>query len=56
MDFLGNYFNNVNTPDKYYTKKSFSKLLKKNENHSYRKNVEYQIIPLFFAFYVKSRF
>ena len=29
MDFLGNYFNDVNTPKKYYSKRSFQELLKK---------------------------
>ena len=28
MDFLSNYFNDVNTPQKYYNKKTFKKLLK----------------------------
>ena len=50
MDFLGNYFNNVNTPDKYYTKKSFSKLLKKMKITVIEKMLSIKLYPSFLLF------
>jgi len=50
MDFLGNYFNNVNTPDKYYTKKSFSELLKKMKITVIEKMLSIKLYPSFLLF------
>jgi hypothetical protein len=50
MDFLGNYFNNVNTPDKYYTKKSFKKLLKKMKIITIEKILSIKLYPSFLFF------
>ena len=50
MDFLGNYFNNVNTPDKYYTKKSFQKLLKKMKITTVEKMLSIKLYPSFLLF------
>ena len=50
MDFLGNYFNNVNTPDKYYTKRSFKKLLKKMKIITIEKILSIKLYPSFLFF------
>ena len=50
MDFLGNYFNNVNTPRKYYSKKSFRKLLKKIKITTLEKILSIKLYPSFLLF------
>ena len=50
MDFLGNYFNDVNTPDKYYTKRSFQKLLKKMKITVIEKILSIKLYPSFLFF------
>jgi dolichol-phosphate mannosyltransferase len=50
MDFLGNYFNNVNTPDKYYTKESFQSLLNKLKVTTLEKISSIKLYPSFLLF------
>ena len=50
MDFLGNYFNNVNTPDKYYTKESFQSLLNKLKVITLEKISSIKLYPSFLLF------
>ena len=50
MDFLGNYFNDVNTPKKYYSKRSFQKLLKKMKIITIEKTLSIKLYPSFLLF------
>ena len=50
MDFLGNYFNDVNTPKKYYSKKSFHELLKKMKISTVEKILSIKLYPSFLLF------
>ena len=45
MDFLGNYFNDVNVPTTYYTKKSFENLIKKTDGKIIEKIFEIKLYP-----------
>ena len=50
MDFLGNYFNDINTPVKYYTRESFQKLLKKMKIIIVEKTLSIKLYPSFLLF------
>lgn len=50
MDFLGNYFNDVNTPNKYYDKKTFKRLLSKLKITVLEKVVSIKLYPSFLLF------
>ena len=50
MDFLGNYFNDVNTPNKYYDKKTFKKLLSRLKITVIEKTVSIKLYPSFLLF------
>ncbi len=50
MDFLGNYFNNVNTPYKYYNKKTFNHLVKKMKITVLEKILSIKLYPPFLLF------
>jgi len=50
MDFLGNYFNDINTPVKYYTKESFQELLKKMKIIIVEKTLSIKLYPSFLLF------
>ena len=50
MDFLGNYFNDVNTPVKYYTRESFQKLLNKMKIIIVEKKLSIKLYPSFLLF------
>ena len=45
MDFLGNYFNDVNVPTTYYSKKSFENLIKKTDGKIIEKIFEIKLYP-----------
>ena len=45
MDFLGNYFNDVNVPTTYYSKKSFESLIKKTDGNIIEKIFEIKLYP-----------
>ena len=50
MDFLGNYFNDVNTPQKYYNKKTFRSLLSKMKVIVLEKILSVKLYPPFLLF------
>ncbi len=50
MDFLGNYFNDVNTPSKYYDKKTFKKLLSRMKITVIEKTLSIKLYPSFLLF------
>ena len=50
MDFLGNYFNDVNTPSKYYDKKTFKRLLSKMKITVLEKKLSVKLYPSFLLF------
>ena len=50
MDFLGNYFNDVNTPNKYYDKKTFKKLLNRMKITVIEKTLSIKLYPSFLLF------
>tara|TARA_B100000131_G_C17997613_1_gene565190 strand:- start:103 stop:789 length:687 start_codon:yes stop_codon:yes gene_type:complete len=50
MDFLGNYFNDVNTPDKYYTIEEFHSLLKKLKVNVIEKISSIKLYPSFLPY------
>tara|TARA_A100001015_G_C14345006_1_gene464504 strand:- start:239 stop:445 length:207 start_codon:yes stop_codon:yes gene_type:complete len=50
MDFLGNYFNDVNTPEKYYDKKTFKRLLDKLKIKVLEKILSVKLYPSFLLF------
>ncbi len=50
MDFLGNYFNDVNTPDKYYDKRTFKNLLSKMKITVLEKILSIKLYPPFLLF------
>ncbi len=50
MDFLGNYFNDVNTPQKYYNKKTFKSLLSKMKVIVVEKILSIKLYPPFLLF------
>ena len=50
MDFLGNYFNDVNTPQKYYNKKTFRSLLSKMKVTVLEKILSVKLYPPFLLF------
>lgn len=56
MDFLGNYFNDVNTPKKYYSKRSFQELLKKMKIRTVEKILSIKLYPSFLLFMSNPNF
>lgn len=50
MDFLGNYFNDVSTPEKYYTKEGFHSLLNKLKVNILEKISSIKLYPSFLLF------
>lgn len=50
MDFLGNYFNDINTPDKYYDKKAFKILISKMKVTVLEKILSIKLYPPFLLF------
>ncbi|MBC8307591.1 MAG: glycosyltransferase [Pelagibacterales bacterium] len=56
MDFLGNYFNNVNTPNKYYSKESFQSLLNKLKVTTLEKISSIKLYPSFLLFMSNPNF
>lgn len=56
MDFLGNYFNDVNTPYKYYDKETFKKLLSKMKVTVLEKILSVKLYPLFLLFMSNPNF
>ena len=51
MDFLGNYFNNVNTPQKYFTKESFKKILDLSNSEVIEEIPEIKLYQSYFLFF-----
>ncbi len=50
MDFLGNYFNDVSTPEKYYTKEVFHSLLSKLKVNILERISRIKLYPSFLLF------
>ena len=50
MDFLGNYFNDVSTPKKYFDKSSFSYLLKLTNSEIVEKILNIKLYQSYFLF------
>ena len=56
MDFLGNYFNDVEIPKKYYTKTNFDNLLKKIKVNILEKNISIKLYPSYLLFMANPDF
>jgi 2-polyprenyl-3-methyl-5-hydroxy-6-metoxy-1,4-benzoquinol methylase len=51
MDFVGNYYNGVNVPKKYFTKNSIAKILKKSNLKLNKEINDYQYYSKMFLFF-----
>ena len=56
MDFLGNYFNNVPTPNKYFNKTSFNSLLKLSNSKVVEKVFNIKLYQSYFLFMSNPKF
>ena len=56
MDFLGNYFNNVPTPNKYFNKTSFNSLLKLSNSKIVEKVFNIKLYQSYFLFMSNPKF
>ena len=56
MDFLGNYFNNVSTPKKYFNKTSFNFLLKLSNSKIVEKVFNIKLYQSYFLFMSNPKF
>ena len=56
MDFLGNYFNNVTTPNKYFNKTSFNSLLKLSNSKVVEKVFNIKLYQSYFLFMSNPKF
>ena len=56
MDFLGNYFNDVEIPKKYYTKTNFDNLLKKIKVNILERNISIKLYPSYLLFMANPDF
>ena len=56
MDFLGNYFNNVKTPRKYFTKKSFKYLLQLTNSTIVEEILNIKLYQSYFLFMSNPKF
>lgn len=50
MDFLGNYYNNVSTPKKYFNEKSFNDLLELSNSEIVEKKLNIKVYQSYFLF------
>ena len=50
MDFLGNYYNNVSTPKKYFNEKSFNNLLELSNSEIVEKKLNIKVYQSYFLF------
>ena len=51
MDFIGNYYNNVNIPKNYFTKNSYKNLIKKLNLINYKEITDYYYYSKIFLFF-----
>tara|TARA_Y100000590_G_C15561458_1_gene954933 strand:- start:88 stop:630 length:543 start_codon:yes stop_codon:yes gene_type:complete len=51
MDFIGNYYNNVKIPKKYFKKEDLNKKLKKLKINTFKKIERVKIYPNYFLFF-----
>ncbi len=56
MDFIGNYYNNVNIPKNYFTKNSYKNLIKKLNLISYKEITNYYYYLKIFLFFANPKF
>ena len=56
MDFLGNYFNNVDIPIIYFSKKSFNSLMKKTNTKTIFKLDSVKLYPIYLLFMSNPKF
>ena len=56
MDFLGNYFNDVSTPSKYFNKTSFNSLLKLSNSKIVEKILSIKLYQSYFLFMSNPKF
>ena len=49
-DFLGNYYNNVSTPKKYFNEKSFNDLLELSNSEIVEKKLNIKVYQSYFLF------
>ena len=56
MDFLGNYFNNVDIPMLYFSKKSFNSLMKKTNSKTIFELDSIQLYPIYLLFMSNPKF